>query len=790
MANETNYQELAKKLSVLAEKGDAKSQYHLGVLYNDGKGVEKDYAQAASWYLKAAQQGHPKAQLYLGLLYQNGHGVQRDYKKAALCFTKSAEQGEQKAQYYLGALYNKGLGVVKNTELAVSWLEKSAQQGNINAQKLLDEILSVPDIDNEIDDLIPNLDIVDSKQTFELNQNEKIEEENYYHQNNYAKVNHSSNNMGVLILVGIIVFSVVAGGIGAGYFYLKSAKISTNNANSTSITRTIDTNSQSEENFDVFKLAETGTPKQLKNAMKNGVNFNVERNLNDDDEHSLFDYGETPLHRAAYYNKNADSISFLISQGLNVNAEASSGNVFLGTPLSCAVTSGNIDAAVELLKAGANPNSYSSDGNMFQIVALDDKDFSVSKNIVKALIKFGGKVDEHNETDKKRNIILPRTSWTSQNFSENILDDVTDDDIVSFIFSSPALTCAVLNDNPELVDLFIELGANPNLSNIEGRIAMDYADELPENSKIRRSETFKRLQTATNTSIKKFITSAKDDQSAKYLNSLLAKNKVPDYIRNEGQFFCNQEAINIGGVVEIKGHNVRMRSLPNTDSQIITQLDEDNPANFPTYAGEWTNSKGERWVLAEYFDNNTNDTETAWIFGKYTDLISGEEYAVLLDNIVESEEYENNNDDLIAFIKNNMYYNSYPKEAGYLPVGQQFERFFSDYKWQFEKINDEEYGNKRVVFSGIGVGKNNRRLFFQVFFVKKVSSGEIILDKINVNHERVYSYSTEMLTNRGFGNILQGMSFLATGLNTGIPDQHKFDNQFSLNDFLEYIYQF
>jgi len=351
MANETNYQELAKKLSVLAEKGDAKSQYHLGVLYNDGKGVEKDYAQAASWYLKAAQQGHPKAQLYLGLLYQNGHGVQRDYKKAALCFTKSAEQGEQKAQYYLGTLYNKGLGVVKNTELAVSWLEKSAQQGNINAQKLLDEILSVPDIDidNEIDDLIPSLDIANSNYTFELNDNspkpnhnEKIEEENYY-QNNYAKVNHSSNNTGLLILAGlVVVFSVVAGGIGAGYFYLKSAKISINNANSASITRTIDTNSKSEENLNVFKLAETGTPKQLKNAVKNGVNFNVERNFEDEDEHSLFDYGETPLHRAAYYNNNADSINFLISQGLNVNAEASSGNSNFGTPLYCAVSNGNI----------------------------------------------------------------------------------------------------------------------------------------------------------------------------------------------------------------------------------------------------------------------------------------------------------------------------------------------------------------------------------------------------------------------------------------------------------------
>ena len=78
MADTKDYEELVKKLSISAKNGNAQSQYHLGVLYNDGKGVEKDYEQAASWYLKAAQQGHQKAQLYLGLLYQNGRGVERD----------------------------------------------------------------------------------------------------------------------------------------------------------------------------------------------------------------------------------------------------------------------------------------------------------------------------------------------------------------------------------------------------------------------------------------------------------------------------------------------------------------------------------------------------------------------------------------------------------------------------------------------------------------------------------------------------------------------------------------
>ncbi len=54
MADTKDYEQIAKRLQVQAQKGDAKSQYHLGILYNDGKGVTKDYGQAASWYLKAA----------------------------------------------------------------------------------------------------------------------------------------------------------------------------------------------------------------------------------------------------------------------------------------------------------------------------------------------------------------------------------------------------------------------------------------------------------------------------------------------------------------------------------------------------------------------------------------------------------------------------------------------------------------------------------------------------------------------------------------------------------------
>jgi hypothetical protein len=44
-----------------AEAGDAAAQYHLGMLYRDGKGIRRDTLEWAHWWWRAAQGGHPEA---------------------------------------------------------------------------------------------------------------------------------------------------------------------------------------------------------------------------------------------------------------------------------------------------------------------------------------------------------------------------------------------------------------------------------------------------------------------------------------------------------------------------------------------------------------------------------------------------------------------------------------------------------------------------------------------------------------------------------------------------------
>lgn len=62
----------------LAEQGDSTAQSSLGILYELGKGVTKDFAQARYWYMKSAEQGNDNGQYNLATLYYLGQGVPQD----------------------------------------------------------------------------------------------------------------------------------------------------------------------------------------------------------------------------------------------------------------------------------------------------------------------------------------------------------------------------------------------------------------------------------------------------------------------------------------------------------------------------------------------------------------------------------------------------------------------------------------------------------------------------------------------------------------------------------------
>ena len=118
----------------LAERGMPGAQLALGILYENGRGVLKDDALAATWYLKAAEAGHPVAQFNLGNLYQQGRGVERDVSQALYWWNEAAAQGLPNAQLNMGIAYHLGEGVEPDPERAFRLFESAARAGNPSAQ--------------------------------------------------------------------------------------------------------------------------------------------------------------------------------------------------------------------------------------------------------------------------------------------------------------------------------------------------------------------------------------------------------------------------------------------------------------------------------------------------------------------------------------------------------------------------------------------------------------------------------------------------------------------------------
>ena len=89
----------------LANQGYAPAQCTLGVWYDEGIGITRDYGEALKWYTLAANQKFAPAQYAIGILYENGHGVLRDYGEALKWYTLSANQGYVTAQEDLDDMY-------------------------------------------------------------------------------------------------------------------------------------------------------------------------------------------------------------------------------------------------------------------------------------------------------------------------------------------------------------------------------------------------------------------------------------------------------------------------------------------------------------------------------------------------------------------------------------------------------------------------------------------------------------------------------------------------------------
>ena len=128
-----NSADAQKWLRAAADKGHARAQDRVGVLYAQGKGVKQDYKEAQRWYQMAEKSNLSLARYHLGLLEWQGSLAPRSLEKAYAWCEKGAEglsdaagKGDVEALVALGWMFQEGMGKAQNPQKALDYYQEAA----------------------------------------------------------------------------------------------------------------------------------------------------------------------------------------------------------------------------------------------------------------------------------------------------------------------------------------------------------------------------------------------------------------------------------------------------------------------------------------------------------------------------------------------------------------------------------------------------------------------------------------------------------------------------------------
>ena len=121
-----DYSKAAKLFQKLSDEGHVGATLILGVMYENGLGVEKDIRRTIELYQYLADKGNVEAISRLGDIYRldlNGDGV-ADIERAIALYQKAADAGDLSAMFSLGIIYSMGDGVPKTKRLLLNGIGK------------------------------------------------------------------------------------------------------------------------------------------------------------------------------------------------------------------------------------------------------------------------------------------------------------------------------------------------------------------------------------------------------------------------------------------------------------------------------------------------------------------------------------------------------------------------------------------------------------------------------------------------------------------------------------------
>ncbi len=132
-AESADWEQAARFYQQAADRHYAPAQFRLGLLYLEGKGVNRDLEKASMFIHLAATQGHPDALLLYGDLLRDGKGVSRNLQKAASFYERAADKGVSEANLRLAHLFKEPEQLERDDQVAARFYERAAAEGNLEA---------------------------------------------------------------------------------------------------------------------------------------------------------------------------------------------------------------------------------------------------------------------------------------------------------------------------------------------------------------------------------------------------------------------------------------------------------------------------------------------------------------------------------------------------------------------------------------------------------------------------------------------------------------------------------
>lgn len=143
---ERSYSEAVRLYRMASDADDVDAPYFLAWMYKEGKGVPPSLQEAFRLFEKAANLGNHSAQISLGLAYEYGEGVAESYSKAIECYRNAAEGGKARGWWYIGTMYMEGKGVEQSPDTAVNLFRRAAELGDDLAMQTLGDMYRTGDV--------------------------------------------------------------------------------------------------------------------------------------------------------------------------------------------------------------------------------------------------------------------------------------------------------------------------------------------------------------------------------------------------------------------------------------------------------------------------------------------------------------------------------------------------------------------------------------------------------------------------------------------------------------------